>query len=191
MANKKRFEPSEQEVREWMEIESLVLTYQYYLNSPEEKDECKDPVEELLQRFSPLFKKYIQLIKHNQIDFNDMEQKSFVSLFMDDKVLRRVLNRKVTPNNYKSDIYLKSNFIKETYGTNTEEEILYDLYLCFLNVAKRYKQVGKNFCAYLYNVYKHEVARFIKAYIKNPLAVPYKNFQYEDYINGQEELAFA
>jgi DNA-directed RNA polymerase specialized sigma24 family protein len=117
-----------------------------------------------------------------------MEQKSFISLFVDDRVLRRMLNRKVTPPSYKSEIYQKSNFIKETYGINNEEDILYDLYICFLNVAKRYKQIGKNFCAYLYNVYKHEVARFIKAYIKNPLSIPYKNFQYEDFINGSEDV---
>ena len=182
---KKRIEPTEKEIREWNEIEELVLNYQYYLIT--EKKPIINPANELLERFSPLFKKYLSLIKYNQIDFNDMEQKSFVSLFIDDRILRRMLNRKVTPNSYKSDIYQKSNFIKETYGINNEEDILYDLYICFLNVARRYKQIGKNFCAYLYNVYKHEVARFIKAYIKNPLSIPYKNFQYEDFINGSED----
>ena len=183
---KKRIEPTEKEIREWNEIEELVLSYQNYLIL-KNREQAVNPAFELLERFSPLFKKYLALIKHNQIDFNDMEQKSFVSLFMDDKVLRRMLNRKVTPNSYKSDIYQKSNFIKETYGVNNEEDIVYDLYICFLNVARRYKQIGKNFCAYLYNVYKHEVARFIKAYIKNPLSIPYKNFQYEDFINGSED----
>ena len=183
---KKRMEPTEKEIREWNEIEELVLNYQNYLILKDRK-QAVNPAFELLERFSPLFKKYLALIKHNQIDFNDMEQKSFVSLFMDDKILRRMLNRKVTPNSYKSDIYQKSNFIKETYGVNNEEDIVYDLYICFLNVARRYKQIGKNFCAYLYNVYKHEVARFIKAYIKNPLSIPYKNFQYEDFINGSED----
>ena len=189
MAKKKKFEPTAEELKEWNEIEDLVIQYQKSING--DKETCKNATNELLIRFMPLFKKYILLIKHNQLDFNDMEQKSFTSLFIEDKVLRRMLNRKVTPVQYKSDIYQKSNFIKETYGVNTEEDILYDLYICFLNVAKRYKQVGKNFCAYLHNVYKYEVARFIKSYIKNPLSVPYKNFQYEDYINGQEELAFA
>ena len=184
---KKRIEPTEKEIREWNEIEELVLNYQNYLKI-NNKEEVINPAFELLERFSPLFKKYLALIKHNQIDFNDMEQKSFVSLFIDDRILRRVLNRKVTPNSYKSDIYQKSNFIKETYGVNNEEDIMYDLYICFLNVARRYKQMGKNFCAYLYNVYKHEVARFIKAYIKNPLSIPYKNFQYEDFINGSEDM---
>jgi DNA-directed RNA polymerase specialized sigma24 family protein len=188
MANKKKFKPTEEELQEWNEIEELVIQYQTYVDIDNSK--CKDAVSELLNRFTPLFKKYILLIKHNQLDFNDMEQKSFASLFIEDTILRRMLNRKVTPVQYKSDIYQRSNFIKETYGTNSEEDILYDLYICFLNVAKRYKQVGKNFCAYLHNVYKYEVARFIKAYIKNPLSVPYKNFQYEDYINGQEDITF-
>ncbi len=180
---KKKIEPTEKEIREWNEIEELVLEYQSYL---QDKNKV-NPTLELLERFSPLFKKYLTLIKYNQIDFNDMEQKSFISLFIDDRMLRRVLNRKVTPPSYKSEIYQKSNFIKETYGVNNEEDIMYDLYICFLNVAKRYKQIGKNFCAYLYNVYKHEVARFIKTYIKNPLSIPYKNFQYEDFINGSED----
>ena len=189
MANKKKFEPTEKEIRDWNEVEELVLQYQTYILStdPEEKELSKGPAEELLNRFAPLFKKYMMLIKHNQIDFNDMEQKSFVSLFMDDITLRRVLNRKVTPPSYRSDIYLKSNFIKETYGSNSEQDIINDLYVCFLKIAKRYKQVGKNFCAYLYNVFKHEVARMIKGQIKNPLSIPYKNFQYEDYVNGTED----
>jgi DNA-directed RNA polymerase specialized sigma24 family protein len=184
---KKRKEPTEKEIREWNEIEELVLQYQDYLLA-KDKSNLKNPTDVFLERFSPLFKKYLTLVKYNQIDFNDMEQKSFISLFVDDRVLRRMLNRKVTPPSYKSEIYQKSNFIKETYGINNEEDILYDLYICFLNVAKRYKQIGKNFCAYLYNVYKHEVARFIKAYIKNPLSIPYKNFQYEDFINGSEDV---
>ncbi len=183
---KKRNEPTEKEIREWNEIEELVLNYQSYLLATD-KDSLENPTNDLLERFSPLFKKYLTLVKYNQIDFNDMEQKSFISLFIDDRILRRMLNRKVTPPSYKSEIYQKSNFIKETYGVNNEEDIMYDLYICFLNVAKRYKQIGKNFCAYLYNVYKHEVARFIKAYIKNPLSIPYKNFQYEDFINGSED----
>ena len=183
---KKKAEPTEKEIREWNEIEELVLDYQYFLTL-DDKTNVDNPANILLERFSPLFKKYLTLVKYNQIDFNDMEQKSFISLFIDDRILRRMLNRKVTPPSYKSEIYQKSNFIKETYGVNNEEDILYDLYICFLNVAKRYKQIGKNFCAYLYNVYKHEVARFIKAYIKNPLSIPYKNFQYEDFINGSED----
>lgn len=187
--NTNKFEPTEQEIKDWDDVEKLVIEYQTCINStdPALRNLSKAPAEELLNRFAPLFKKYMLLIKHNQIDFQDIEQKSFVSLFMDDIMLRRVLNRKVTPPSYRSEIYLKSNFIKETYGSNSEQDIVNDLYICFLKIAKRYKQVGKNFCAYLYNVFKHEVARMIKSNIKNPLSIPYKNFQYEDYVNGSED----
>ena len=189
MPKKKKFEPTEQEIKDWNDVEELVMEYQKYVESddPEIKELCKKPAEDLLNRFTPLFKKYMLLIKHNQIDFNDMEQKSFVSLFMDYIALRRVLNRKVTPPSYRADIYMKSNFIKETYGSCSEQDIINDLYICFLKIARRYKQVGKNFCAYLYNVFKHEVARMIKSHIKNPLFIPYKNLQYEDYVNGSED----
>ena len=68
---KKRIEPTEKEIREWNEIEELVLNYQSYLSS-NDKEEIVNPAFELLERFSPLFKKYLSLIKHNQIDFNDM-----------------------------------------------------------------------------------------------------------------------
>ena len=51
-------------------------------------------------------------------------------------------------------------------------------------IARRYKQVGKNFGAYVYNSYRYEVARFIKKFIQNPLNISYKNIEYEDYINN-------
>jgi hypothetical protein len=111
MAKKKKFEPTAEELKEWNEIEDLVIQYQKSING--DKETCKNATNELLIRFMPLFKKYILLIKHNQLDFNDMEQKSFTSLFIEDKVLRRMLNRKVTPVQYKSDIYQKSNFIRK------------------------------------------------------------------------------
>ena len=82
MANKKKFEPTEKEIKDWNEVEDLVLKYQTCITSddPEEKEQSKVASEELLNRFAPLFKKYMMLIKHNQIDFNDMEQKSFVEI---------------------------------------------------------------------------------------------------------------
>ena len=51
---------------------------------------------------------------------------------------------------------------------------------------KRYKQTGKNFCAYVANVYHYEVSRHIKKFTSNPLAVNYKTCTYEDSTNGEE-----
>lgn len=176
----------EERKKEWEEVEQLVLQYQTYIDS-EKKNLSKAAAEELIIRFSNLFKKYITLIKYGQIDFEDKEMKEFLVLFMDDYNLKKALRRKRCSADYKMQIYKKFNFIVETYGKLNEEDIMSDLYLCFLNVAKRYKQIGKNFCAYLYNVYRHEVARHIKKFTKNPLNIGYKNFQYEDCLNGESD----
>ena len=58
--------------------------------------------------------------------------------------------------------------------------------MCLLILAKRYKNVGKNFCAYVYNAFRHEVARYIKKFINNPLNIQYKNFQFEDWANSND-----
>ena len=41
MARAKKFQPTEKEIREWNEVEELVLSYQKYLNS-DEKYKCDE-----------------------------------------------------------------------------------------------------------------------------------------------------
>lgn len=188
---KQPFDLTEKErKKEWDEIENLVLTYQKQHKEDFTGDirESRDAANILISRFSPLFKKYVTLIKYGQIDFDDLEMKQFVWLFIDDYELKKALNRKKQTSEQKSEIYRKFNFVLETYGQLTEEDILSDLYMCFLTLGKRYKQTGKNFCAYVYNVYRHEVARHIKKFINNPLNIQYKNYRYEDCINGEHDV---
>lgn len=175
----------EERLEEWNEIEELVIQYQTYFNDPIDSHKSKEAADILLQRFSPLFKSYITLIKYNQIDWNSKEQKTFIYQFIEDRSLKRALNRKKTSAEFKAKIYHAFNFVKSTYGELSEEDILADLYVCFLTLMKRYKQKGKNFCAYVANSYHFEVARYIKKQISNPLVVNYKNCQYEDVINGE------
>lgn len=175
----------EERKKEWEEVEQLVLQYQKYREDPELCYLSQEASQELLMRFQNLFKKYISLIKYGQIDFFDVEMKEFIVLFMDDYSLKKALRRKKQSPEFKTKIYERFGFITKTYGTLPEEDIVSDLYMCFLNVARRYKQIGKNFCAYLYNVYRHEVARHIKNYTKNPASISYKNYKYEDCLNGE------
>lgn len=148
---------------------------------------AKDASNYLIAKFSPLFRKYITLIKYGQIDFDDFEMKQFVTLFIDDYELKKALGRKKQKAEYKADIYKKFNFVLETYGALNEEDILSDLNMCFLVLCKRYRNVGKNFCAYVYNTYRYEIARHIKAFIKNPINIHYKMLHYEDCINGESD----
>lgn len=187
MYYKKNDEQYEKRLAEWTEIENLVLAYQKQFEenaTNEEIEKAKESANILLNKFSPLFKKYVTLLKTGQIDWDDMEMKQFVSNFVDEIELKRALSRKKQKASYRNDIYKKFNFIIETYGSITEEEILTDLQTLLLVIAKRYKQIGKNFCAYVYNSYRYEVARHIKKFTMNPINITYKNLQYEDCING-------
>ena len=174
----------------WIEVEDNVILFKYKFEedaTKEELDKAEEASEYLLKEFSPLFKKYLSLMRYGQIDFNDVEMKQFVSLFIDDRSLKRALGRKKQSSEFKANIYKSFNFILETYGALSDEDILSDLQTCFLILCKRYKQVGKNFCAYVYNSYRYEIARHIKNFIKNPINIQYKMLQYEDCINGEDD----
>lgn len=176
---------------EWDEIENLVLNFQKQFcenSTEEEKEYSQTCANMLLSKFSPLFKKYIMLLKYTHIDFTDREMKEFIALFIDDYELKKALFRKKINATNRADIYQKFNFVIETYGKASEEDIIADLNMCFLILAKRYKAIGKNFCAYVYNSYRHEMARHIKKFIQNPLNIQYKNYKYEDCINGEKDI---
>ena len=141
----------------------------------------------MINKFAPLFKKYSTLITTGRIDFRDYEMKNFVSSFIGDPELRRSLRRKHTPLTQYPIIGKRFEFIVETYGKQEEHDITVDLQMLLLVLAKRYKQIGKNFCAYVYNCYGYEVSRHIKKYIRNPANIHYKNIEYEDYMITFEE----
>lgn len=175
---------------EWKDIEELVFNYKKQfedLATMQEKRIAKESADILLQRFLPLFKKYILLLKTGQIDFNDSDVKLFVGTFIDDPRLHRALKRQKSKNEYKANIYKKFGFVLETYGKIPEDEMLVDMELLLLILAKRYKQIGKNFCAYVHTCFRYEVSRHIKKYIKNPLNIAYKLSSYEDKNNGLED----
>ena len=184
-------EKYEQRLQEWAEIEELVLTYQKQFQDGANEatiTASREAAGILLEKFQPLIKKYTTLLTKSQIDWNDAEMKQFISNFIDDIELKRALARKKQKAHYRNEIHQRFNFVVETYGTLDEEEIILDLQTLLLTIAQRYKQIGKNFCAYVYNSYRYEVARHIKKYIKNPINVTYKNFQYEDCINGNSDF---
>lgn len=180
----------EQRVIEWNNIEEAVMTYQkQFLNNPTDSEIqlAQESANLLLDKFSPLIKKYMSLLSSGQIDWNDKEMKLFVCNFIDDYSLQKALQRKKQKAEYRSQIYLNFNFIKETYGKLDKEELLSDLQTLLLVMAKRYKQVGRNFCSYIYNSYRYEVSRHIKKFLKDPINITYKNLAYEDCINGQTD----
>lgn len=181
--------PMEQRKQDWEDIEKMVMRYklQFDEESTEwEKQDGNNAGYELVQKFNPLIKKYITLLKSGQINFNDPEMKAFVNSFINDPSLKRALSRHKQKAVYRNDIYRRFNFILETYGKLPEEDITIDLQMLILTMAKRYQPQGRNFCAYVYNSYRFEVSRHIKKYFKDPINVPYKHYEYDDYMEQED-----
>ena len=188
--NKKYNIEDEDSIRDWNDIENSVITFQKQFSKDATKADianAKVASDYLINKFSPLITKYVVLLKTSNIDFDDTETKQFVSLFIDEYELKKALNRKKIKSEYRAEIYKKFNFITGTYGMIDKKDMTNDLNMCFLQLCKRYKQVGKNFCAYVYNSYRYEVARHIKKFIQNPLAIEWKILAYEDCINGEDD----
>lgn len=172
--------PKSQE--EWHEVEDLILKYQSQFTDESKREIADIAMMSLLDRFYPLFRKYLILIKSAQINFNDPEMKRFVFNFIGDAKLKMALKSRTQSATVRMPIIQRFNFVKETYGTLDEEEIMNDLKFLFMILARRYKQMGRNFCGYLYNSYCYEVARHVKKFIDDPANIHYRNTEYEDYI---------
>lgn len=168
---------------EWAEIDAKVAAYQRQFKDSDKSVQrtAEEAATWLIQKFYPLFKKYLTILKNGQINFSNYEQRLFIVLFMDSATLKRALYKKApVPSTYEQLIYQKFNFIRETYGKLDEDEIMTDLYVLFLNLAKRYKPMARSFCCYVYNAFKYEVYRHIQSFTKNPLNIHYRNISYED-----------
>ena len=96
---------------EWDEIENLVLDFQKQFDKcyieEEEKEYSKICGDLLIAKFSPLFKKYLTLLKYTHIDFTDKEMKEFIALFMDNYELKKALYRKKINSTNRAEIYAK------------------------------------------------------------------------------------
>lgn len=201
--NRGRITDPEELKREWKAIDDMVFLYQkqfkYDYNEKGKRvcvgvntDLTEDEIQEskmagfqLLNDFNPIIKKYVNLFKTGQINFADTEQKSFVYLFMDSKETKNALWRKNISKEMRDIIFNKFNFVCECYGKRDKDDMVSDLQTILLELAKRYKDTGKSFCAFLYKSFSYTVARkIVKPYQKEVLNFHYKKVQFDDYANS-------
>lgn len=167
-------------LNDWEIIENLVLEYQKQFEDKDDKIQkmkSDDAGYELIKRFYPLVRKYMIMIKTGELSFRNVESKMFVATFIDDRELQRYMGRKYMPRNMKEKALEKFAFVKHTYGSQSDDDILSDLHMCLLILARRYKQTGRNFCGYVYQVYRYEVSRHIKKYIKDIFSGDYRKVE--------------
>lgn len=176
---------------EWNEVEALVLAYQKQFESNPSIEQIKiskDSALELLHRFYPYFYKYVILIKSSRINYQDNDLRFFVYSFISEMDLKeKIKNKKKLSIEDRSRILDNFQFIRKTYGAKPAEEILVDINIVFLGMCKKYKSMGRNFCGYLYNVFKYEMMRFVSDYIREPMSIPYRHITYEEYMASNED----
>lgn len=174
----------------WKQIEQMILTYKnkYQDNCTDEQIAAADEaMSQIVKEFMPLFKKYMIMLKTGYINFYDLESKRFVANFIGDQTLKNSMFLPKISSATQNSVSYAFAFVRETYGQLDEDEIMADLQAMFMKLAHRYKPMNRSFCAYVYKAYAYEVARYVKAFIRNPVNIPYRIFNYEDYMTGIEE----
>jgi len=180
------YEHMQSDKTDWKYIDSLVVKYQKKFNpdsTPLELEDAELASIEILKKFYPLLKKFASMIKTGEINFNNYEQCLFVALFLEDVNYKMALygvKKKAIPRKMRIEIHQRFNFVKETYGYCEIEDIMTDMRMLLLVLAKRYKVVNKSFCCYVAYAFRYEVFRHIQVFTRNPLNIHYKNVEYQD-----------
>lgn len=99
---------------------------------------------------------------------------------MGNEAMQRALSSKKPNAEMKMLIDRKFNFIVEGYGHQPEEDIYGDMYIIVMSLAKRYKDTGRSFCCYIYNLFKYEMFRAVQAFQEDPANIHYKVAELDD-----------
>ena len=189
---KKVNKTQEEKIAEWNYVEDMIMTYQKQFKedcSEEDKRKSEEAIVILINKFTPLFNKYMRLLKRNEIEFKDLETRYFMRMFLsrDTLNLLKKCNSYRIPNAVKQQCKDEFKFVVQTYGVQSDEDVMADLQHAFMRCAYKYRQTGRNFCGYIYNVYRYEVGRIISAFIKNPINIEYRYNEYDEVVMSEEE----
>lgn len=168
---------------EWYEkIDEMVLKFQ---------NGDKNAAEEILVAFKPYLNKFFNIIREGKINIKDKDSRLFMLHFMPYEETIYKSMRKQSPS-YVAKVEAKRclDGLKFQCRYLTDEDLNQELITSMLVLAKRYKKTNRNFAAYIYNAFRHEIARRIKAIMKDPSVYngwDY-NYSYNDYENVSEEI---
>ena len=159
--------------QEYEEIETLVFSYQNGDLSAGEK---------LIEIFNPYMIKYLRLIKDGFVNLKDKDTRRFIGLFMNDCEAKKKLNKSLQSSETRNKAHIAVSMIGSLCKDLPEEDIMQELIVILLMVAKRYKKKSPkvNFCGYLYNIYKYELYRRINQMTSDPIVRSDLNLSYDD-----------
>ena len=137
-----------------IDIEELVIAYQ------------QDPsyAQRILDKFTPLIIKYISCLKYNDYDIYDYNTIKFLALFIADQNERkRLFTKSSTPHDREHLRRLMYVISREMYKVS-KRDLEHDLYIVLLEIATKYKDVGKGFLRYISSTFHFRVYQCIQRY---------------------------
>jgi RNA polymerase sigma factor (sigma-70 family) len=144
----------------YLKIEELVKDYQ-------EGD--MESGYELIEYFELYINKYYKILKKGLINLNDKESRSFITMFIDDLKARRALARSYQPTEARREAYKAASMLASMCKNIPDEDILQELRYNMLLMAKRYKNKGKSFTAYVSSSFKFYVQNTISEMTLDPI----------------------
>ncbi len=161
-------------------IDELVRLYQ---------EGNKDAAEELITGFEPYLNKYVSLLKYDVVDIRNRDTRGFLSLFVNEKGVRASLARNKLPKKAYKAVHDVAAMLNKTCEGIDEEDLRQELVVVLLTLAKRFKKKGKkNFCGYVYNTFRYEIARRIMDITRDPLVFSMgSNIRFDDEVYETED----
>jgi RNA polymerase sigma factor (sigma-70 family) len=144
----------------------------------------EEAAQQLIDAFDPYLRKYTNLLKNNYVDLNNKDVRRFLLNFSRDREFKKNLMRHYQSSEVRAEAYKIVSLINKTCEVYTNSDIEHELIVILLVLAKRYKPEGKNFCNYVFQCFRYELARRLKYMTRDPIVyssrdmISYDDFEY-------------
>lgn len=118
--------------------------------------------DQLIKLFEPLLQQYVRLLYYQKIDYSSRQIRYFISYFMSDKEHRRQIRGNLfVSKQCREEAKRIVQSLGRGFGYEYEEEVLHELLLVLLKMAKDYQESGSGFEGFVYTYY----SRYLKTYL--------------------------
>lgn len=165
------------------ECDRLVLAYR--------DDNDSDAAQSLLDAFEGYIVKYYNVIRRGKVAINDRDIREFLKLYMKNEYCRRHIHQFKRMPIVQQEIYKVSDSVKNLCQPYNDEELLNEIYVAFLTMAKRYQSPdGKpRFHAYILQAFHYQLRRQLQTLVSDPIVFKMaSNIKYfdEDYEQNEQ-----
>lgn len=123
---------------------------------------------EIIKAYEPLIYKYVHVLRSGAVDFSDPDVLAFISLFISDAKTRKKLLSKRPHWEAKKAAQDVASMLSRCLGRLEHDELYNELCLGLLELAKRYRDAGRTFAAYISGSFRYEVYRRVINYLRDP-----------------------